>query len=217
MKKTFPTLFALVLVSTIALPAMAQPGPGGRGRRGPPSAQKMKRAEKMVGKALRNKLGLSEDKAKKVESILKKQRASQQKIRGQLRTARQDLGKLFRSDSNDQNAWRSALDKMEKSHKALAQGRDKQFAALKKVLTPKEQAKLLRGLNQLQKRMKARRGQRGQQGMQAPRGRRGQQGQRGQRGQRGQQLGPRKTGRGGPPGGGGPRFGGPGPGFDIGE
>ncbi len=217
MKKTLPTLFALLLVSTVALPAMAQPGPGGRGRGGPPAGQGMMRSEQMVGKALRNKLGLSEAKAKKVEGILKQHRAAQQKIKGRLRTARQDLGKLFRSDSNDQKAWKAALDKMEKGHKALAQGRDKQFAALKKVLTPKEQAKLLRGLNQLQRRMKARRGQRGQQGMQAPKGRRGQQGQRGQRGQRGQQLGPRKTGRGGPPGGGGPRFGGPGPGFDIGE
>ena len=117
MKKYFHTLIALLFMSTLALPAMAQPGPGGRGRRGQPPrgqapAHKMKRAQKMIGKALRNKLGLSGEKARKVEAILKQHIAAQRKLKGQIRTARQDLGKLFRSDSNDQNAGKAALDKM---------------------------------------------------------------------------------------------------------
>ncbi len=210
MTKHLRTLVITLFVSTLALPAMAQPRQGGQGRWGQPPGQmkgpnkqqrakQMKRAEKMVGKALRNKLGLSDAKATKVEAILKQHRASQQKIQAEIRKARQALRKLFQTDSNDQKAWGAALDEMEKGHKALAKGRDKQFAALKKVLTPKEQAKLLRGLNQLQKRMKAKRGQRGQRGQKGQRGPRGRQGARG--GQRG--PGPR---------GGGPQFGGPGPG-----
>jgi len=115
------------------------------------------------------------------------------------------MRKLFQTDSNDQQAWQKALDQMEKGHKALALGRDKQFAELKKVLSPKEQAKLLRGLNRLQKRMKANRSKRG-----------GQQGWRGQRGRQGPKRGPRGQGQGRPPGG-GPGFGGPGPGWDRGE
>jgi len=150
-------LLATALALSFTAPALAQPTPDNPG---PPAAAR-KRFEKLRDKVLKEKIGLSDAKAKQVVTIFQKYRAERRKTQGELRKARQTLRKLLEDDSNDQTAYDAALTKLHQSAKKIDQLRDQQFADLKAVLTPKEQAKTLRALQKVKRLMSQRRGQKG--------------------------------------------------------
>ena len=171
MKAIVRTIVTAAAITALASPALAQPAGARRGH-GAQQAKQRQRAKKMIHKALTKKLGLSEARAKQVEQILQKYMSERRKLQKRARAARGKLRKLFQADSNDQKAWQAALDEMRAVHRGMYELRRKQFAELEKVLTPKQQAQLLRGLHKLQRRMHGRGGR-------GPRGKRGRRGRGG--------------------------------------
>ncbi len=141
------TLAAAVLLS--AAPAMAQP----TGK-----ADVQKRLAKARRKLLKKKVGLTSAKIKQVESTFATFRAKRTKLQKQKKTHRRALRKLARSDSDDQAAYKKAIDDFLATRKAIRSLEDDQMAALRKILTPKEQVKLLQASMKLKRQLrKARR------------------------------------------------------------
>jgi Spy/CpxP family protein refolding chaperone len=114
------------------------------------------RAAKLRQRLLREKVGLDAHKAEQVAAIIDEQRDEQRRLRRDMRAARQELRRLFADDSSDDQAYEAALAKLRASYRGLADLRDRQFDAIKKVLTPREQAKLLAALARAHKELAAR-------------------------------------------------------------
>ena len=167
--KHIAAIVTMVFICAFATEALAQPRAEAKG---PPAAAKQ-RLQKIRARVLRRKVGLSDEKAKKVEEIFRKHNSAQKKAQKQMREGQKELRRLFRADSDDQKAYDAALTKMHKAQRATQKMRDKQFGALKKVLTPKEQAKLLRAMRKVQQHMRRARAGRRPQGNRNPAGRRG--------------------------------------------
>lgn len=123
----------------------------------PASKSVQQRFKKKRKKLLRKRLGLNENKARQVEGILDKHQAEHRRLGRQLQQARRQIGKLLRQDSDDQKAFAAALSKMQSAAQEIQKLRYRQFEALKKVLSPKEQAKLLRMLNRVHRKLRERR------------------------------------------------------------
>lgn len=182
-------------------------------RRGPEARrakheERRKRFAKKRAKLLRERVGLDDATSKKVETLFKEFGKKRQTARESVRKGRDGLNKLLRDKSNDQAAYRSAIDNLRKAHDSMHNLRNEEWAALATVLTPKQQAVLLRALGKMQKRMRKRgrhraHGKRGRRdGMRRGGGKDG-------RPPRGERRGRRGGGPGGPPGPDGPPFGGP--------
>ncbi len=157
------------LALSLSGPAYAQPEDDDGA---PPTAEVQERVKKMRGKVLREKVGLSEEKAKKVEAIFDALEPERRKVREEVRTARKQLRELFKADSDDQAAYDAALAKLREATKKTVALRDKQFEALKKELTPKEHAKIVHRLDKLRKKVhrQGNRGKQGRRGRPGPRG-----------------------------------------------
>ena len=153
------TIFPIMLLLSMSLaggataipprpPGSAPPGPGAGGP--PPRiAERMKQLRKRI---LEDEIGLDAQRAAKVSKILESFDATRRKARQRAKQARRALRQLVRSDSDDQEAFRAAIDEMQAANKATQVVRVQQFTALKKLLTPKQQAKLLLALGRLKKR-----------------------------------------------------------------
>jgi Spy/CpxP family protein refolding chaperone len=123
-------------------------------------------------KVLRERVGLDEAKAAHVEKVIIDYQQKQRVIRKDIRDSRQRLRELFKSDSDDQAAYKEALTKFRKAHADLAQLRELEFAALDAKLTPKEQAKLLGTLVQVRRHLNRQRANARQQRQDKPQGKR---------------------------------------------
>lgn len=107
------------------------------------------RMDKARARLLRNKVGLSEEKARKVEAVLDKYAPERKRLVASMREARQKLRALVTLKSDDQAAYRTNLEQLRTSRKALMDLMDKAFTELSKDLTPKEQARLFLALDKL--------------------------------------------------------------------
>jgi Spy/CpxP family protein refolding chaperone len=116
------------------------------------------RFEERRRKVLKNRVGLDDEKAKKVEGIFGRMQEERRRLQDEAAATRKELRALLESDSNDQKAYDEALTKLEQTHKALGDLRYKYFDETKTILTPKERAKLLKVLQQVKKAMRAERG-----------------------------------------------------------
>jgi Spy/CpxP family protein refolding chaperone len=123
----------------------------------PAGSRVEKRFKKKRGQLLRKRLGLDDTKATQVEAILDKHGKQHRQWGRQVHQARRNLAKLLRQDSNDQKAYAQALTQMQAASAELQKLRQRQFVELKKVLRPKEQAKLLRMLNRVHRKLRERR------------------------------------------------------------
>lgn len=128
----------------IAIPSFAQPA-GAPGRAAGPAAmgQPVLGAGGQKAGARLARLGLDAATAQKVQQIHQKYQAERKPIRQQVRTHRQALAQLIRSDSNDQNAYRTAITGLQTARKQLEASKDREMAELQQILTPKQQAQLL--------------------------------------------------------------------------
>jgi len=131
---------ALLCLAGTALAQNVPPGPG---------LQMEQHMQKARAKLLREKVGLTDDKARKVEAVLDKVAPERKRIVARMRDARQKLRALVTLNSEDQNAYRTNLDQLRSSRKALMDLMDKAFAEISKDLTPKEQARLFLALDKL--------------------------------------------------------------------
>lgn len=143
-------MIRLLVIGSLLVPAMAfaQP-PGPRGERGAKMGERMK---EMRSRVLREKVGLAEADAQAIEAVLQKYDPERQKLHQKKRQTRQALRALFQSDSNDQEAYRVALKDARDVHEALHNLRQTQMAAVSKMLSPKQQAKLMMAMHRMKKR-----------------------------------------------------------------
>jgi Spy/CpxP family protein refolding chaperone len=115
------------------------------------------RLKRLRGRLLRKKIGLSEEKAARVEALFLANAERRRELNTAQKSARAELRALFQSDSDDQDAFGAALDKLRKAHKELDELREQELDELHTFLTPKEEAKLLRAVEQLQRRLQGER------------------------------------------------------------
>ena len=139
----------LILPAFIAtgIPALADPAPAAQPATQPPPVGP--RAERMRSRVLRERVGLTDEKARKVEAILDKYAPERKRIGAALRDSRQKLHALVVLNSEDQTAYRAALESLRTNRKALADLMDRAFSEISKELTAKEQAKLFLALDRL--------------------------------------------------------------------
>ena len=137
----------LVPIALLACaPAVAAPA-------APPSGAPMEQhLARMRSRVLREKVGLGEEKAKKVEAILDRYAPERKRLTAELRQGRQKLRALLTLDSQDQTAYRAALDQVRTNRKALQDLMERAFSEISKELTPKEQGKLFLALDELRQR-----------------------------------------------------------------
>ena len=141
------TAAALLLV---AAPATAQ----GANKR----SNVEERLNKVRRKVLKKKVGLSDAKVDAVEAAFTKFRTKRSQLKQQTKSARRALRRLARADSSDQAAYSKAIDAFLANRRAMRKLEDEQLAALRKILTPKEQVRLLHASMKLKRKLrKARR------------------------------------------------------------
>ncbi|QQR91275.1 MAG: periplasmic heavy metal sensor [Myxococcales bacterium] len=155
LKRILITSFFLGSAAVLVNPALAQPGPG-RGRSGMNRqefrAQRHAKMVEMRAKLLRDKVGLTEAKAKKAEAVFAKYDKQHQDNRGKIRDAHQRLAKLVASNSTSDAEYTKLIKELGAAHDAMHSIRKAQFAALATVLSPKEEAKLLLEMGRMKKR-----------------------------------------------------------------
>lgn len=107
-------------------------------------ARKLRRLKRKRARILRRKLGLDEARASRLEMLFDEHAEQQRQARVELRRARKQLRRLLREDSDDQAAYKAALDELQAADRRAATLRDTHLSQLREVLTPKEQALLMR-------------------------------------------------------------------------
>lgn len=144
-------LWLALPLTLLALPALAQPTrppvtrpPVRPAVSAPASAAAPGTASR--AQVLRRQVGLSDERASKVEKVLDKMAPERDKVQGDIREARKTLATLLHSKSKDQKAYGRALDQLYRGHRTLQAIRDREYEALKQVLEPREQALMLRAL-----------------------------------------------------------------------
>jgi Spy/CpxP family protein refolding chaperone len=102
---------------------------------------------------LRKEVGLDENKASVVERTLDKYMTEKRKLKDQAVTHRRALRKLLESDSNDQQAYTNAIRGLREAEKQKQSLREREMDELGKLLTPKQQAKLMRATHRLKRQL----------------------------------------------------------------
>lgn len=133
-------LSPFLLVLTFAAPALADPAPAPTGSQTPSAGQRFKQARASI---LRKRLGLEEKRAQEVEKVLDKYAPERKKLRDSMRDQQKALRELIKKNSDDQAAFKRALDALADGQGKLNALRLQEQAELAKLLTPKQQALLL--------------------------------------------------------------------------
>jgi septal ring factor EnvC (AmiA/AmiB activator) len=140
---------AFLLAFALSSPAFAQG-----------NAQQAKRAEvearlkKWRGTILRKDVGLDEKKASDIERTLDKFQAEREQVQKDLRQQQKTLRALFDLDSNDQGAYGKSLQIVRENTTKLQALRLQEFDELGKQLSPKQEAKLLRLMRQMEQKLR---------------------------------------------------------------
>jgi Spy/CpxP family protein refolding chaperone len=112
------------------------------------------RLKKWRGTTLRRDVGLDEKKASDVERTLDRLQAERDKAQKDLRQQQKTLRALFDLDSSDQAAYAKALQSVREDTAKLQALRLAEFDELGKQLTPKQEAKLLRLMRQMEQKLR---------------------------------------------------------------
>lgn len=145
--KRIVTLMTFSLALMLALPVVAQPRGGGM--RGKPTPEMMEKMKEVRGELLREKAGLSEEKAQQVEAVLDANHEQRMELRDVMHSNMEALRQLLNDDSNDQEAFAAALLAVKETRKALQDLREEELEAATQFLTPKEQAKVIVSLKRM--------------------------------------------------------------------
>lgn len=136
----------VVAVSLLmAAPAAAQTPPAVPGTAAPARP----RMNAMRGRMLRERVGLDEATAQRVEQVLGQFDSQHAAVREQIRTNQRRIRQLIRDKSNDQAAYRQAVDGLRNAQLQQETLRNREFDELRKILLPSQQAKLLMHLQRL--------------------------------------------------------------------
>jgi Spy/CpxP family protein refolding chaperone len=144
-------VIALATVMGFSLPALAH----ARGPEHDPQKRAVieQRLKQLRHDMLRKEVGLDESKAIVVERALDKYMAEKRKLKEQAVTHRRALRKLLESDSNDQQAYTSAIRGLREAEKQKQSLREREMDELGKLLTPKQQARLMRATHRLKRQL----------------------------------------------------------------
>ncbi|HWZ90781.1 MAG TPA: hypothetical protein VNW92_18095 [Polyangiaceae bacterium] len=146
-RRWFRFLLFLCLFASSA-PALAQPN-GVAAKR----AEIEARLKKWRGTILRKEVGLDEKKATDIERTLDKFQTEREEVQKALQQQQKTLRALFDLDSNDQGAYARALQIVRESTAKLQSLRLQEFDELGKQLSPKQEARLLRLMHQMEQKL----------------------------------------------------------------
>lgn len=152
-RRWFLFLACLLAISSVGTLASAQPAQDKR-------AKVEQRLEKLRERVLKNDVGLDDKKAAAVGAILTRHATERRKIQKNQREYRRMLQKLVQSDSNDQDAYKKALKSFRDGRKKLQALEDTQLDDVAKILTPKEQVKLVAALQKFRRKLAKKMGNR---------------------------------------------------------
>jgi len=138
-------LLATVSLLLAPTPAFAEPKQAGDKK-----AKIEERRAKVRARVLKE-VGIDEAKGKQVEKVLLKYEPERQKQLKAQREYRNTLRDLLRQDSNDDAAYKKALDGLRSAQKKLFTAREKELDELGKLLTAKQQAKLFATLQHMRR------------------------------------------------------------------
>jgi Spy/CpxP family protein refolding chaperone len=147
-RRWFVFLVCLLAVASVGKVASAQPAKDKDKR-----AKVEERLEKLRERVLKKDVGLDDKKAKAVGEILTRYAGERRKIQKDQREYRRALQKLVQSDSNDQDAYKKALKSFREGRKKLQGLEDRQLDDVAKLLTPKEQVKLVSALQRFRRKL----------------------------------------------------------------
>jgi Spy/CpxP family protein refolding chaperone len=139
------SLLAAVSLLLAPTPAFAQPKEGGDKK-----AKIEERRAKVRARVLRE-VGIDEAKGKQVEKVLLKYEPERQKQLKAQREYRKTLRDLLSQDSNDDAAYKKALEGLRSAQKKVFTAREKELDELAKLLTAKQQAKLFATLQRMRR------------------------------------------------------------------
>jgi len=140
---------AFLCVLALSAPAFAQPN-GAQAKR----AEVEARLKKWRATILRKEVGLDEKKATDIEHTLDKYQVERDKVQKDMRQQQKTLRALFDLDSSDQTAYGKSLQIVRESTAKLQALRLAEFDELGKQLSPKQEAKLLRLMRQMEQKLR---------------------------------------------------------------
>ena len=145
------TTFLMCLCLLVAAPSVAAK-PGGDE---PAMGQRIKeRMLQLRSEVLRYEVGLSDVEAQKVLKVLKKFDPQRKALHKRKRAAKRAAKRLMKSDSNDQAAFARVMDDMLAVGGEHLELQKRQRAALRGLLTPKQQLKLFHSMKRIKRRLK---------------------------------------------------------------
>jgi Spy/CpxP family protein refolding chaperone len=152
----FAAVAALLMASLVAPVAAFAKGPQDGDRRAKHTQKRAKFIAKMKqkrAKILRGKVGLSEKKAQRVEQMMDTFHKQRRTIKKSMRASHKELRALLKGDSNDQAAYKRAVDTLVAGKAKIETLKRQQINGLRKVLTPKEQAKAMMAVHRMKRHM----------------------------------------------------------------
>jgi len=130
-------------------------GAWGHGRGKAAHKARYEATRRVTVQMLRTDVGLAPDKIGAVTAQMDAFRPRREKLKRRIRRHGKALRLLVRSGSEDQKAYKRAIDGMLAAQRAERALRDEMFRAFRKHMTPKQQAKMLTTLPKLHKRVRA--------------------------------------------------------------
>jgi Spy/CpxP family protein refolding chaperone len=154
--RTKATMWLLALGFGLAIPvvALAQPGGNGGDEQGEFDGRRGKRHERlkvMHARVLKEKVGLDDARIARIQAVHEQFRGQGKALREDLKAARESLRLLVESDSNDTKAYEKALDAAKTARDRMHALRMAQQAEVAKLLSAKEQAKLVLTMDKVHK------------------------------------------------------------------
>lgn len=151
------TAAVTLLAAGLALAPSAADAQGwgkGRGPATPEQREKMhKRFLEKRAKVLREQVGLDDATARKVEKVHDTFHTERMAIGKRMHESRFALKKLLDADSNDQKAFARAVQGILDAQKAMGDLRQREMQAVRRFLTPKQQAKLMVSIHKARRQM----------------------------------------------------------------
>jgi Spy/CpxP family protein refolding chaperone len=116
-------------------------------------AQVEARMKQLRADILRKQVGLTPDKARVVEAVLEQHALERKKLVRTLHSERQALERLLEADSNEEAAYARTLRTLRSTRDQLQALRRRELDQLDKLMTAKQQAKLLSSLRRVQRKL----------------------------------------------------------------
>ena len=155
MKNRWLPVSTVLLVALAAVPAAADKPHGHKHEhKGDKGDDKPNDPKRKVRETLIKEVGLSEKKANDAAAVLSKFAPERNKQVKEMVEQRRALRELLQKKSDDDAAYGKAIKALREALHKLRVAKDQQFDELSKILSHKEQAKVLKAMPELQRRLR---------------------------------------------------------------